>query len=558
MTLIWSGRGLTKKPMLWKNGVAISVASLLMSGCAGAPEKPQAASGSGQTQPLSAKQSGELSDSLILAVSSEPETGFDPISGWGRYGSPLFQSTLLKRDDNLEIINDLATGYEISEDRLSWTVSLRGDARFSDGQPLTAEDVVFTFRKAADSGSAIDLTNLDEVNAEGKDKVIFRLKKPQSTFVSHLISTGIVPEHAYSADYAENPVGSGPYRLIQWDKGQQAIVEANPDYYGPKPYFQRLTFLFLEEDAAFAAAKAGQADVAYVPAAFGVQQVPGMRLEKVRSVDNRGILFPYITSGEPTSAGYPVGNEVTSDPAIRKAVNAAIDRTALVDGILYGYGSPAYSPSDGLPWWNEDTVIPDGDPKAAKSMLEQAGWSDSDGDGVMNKGKLKAEFNLLYPAGDATRQSLALAAADMVKEAGIVIRPEGKSWEEIERRMHADAVLFGWGSHDPLEMYHLFSSSFRGVDYYNAGYYSNRTVDEWMEKALDAANEEEALDYWKKAQWDGRTGMSALGDAPWAWLVNLDHLYLVNDKLNIGKQRIQPHGHGWPVTDNIEDWAWKS
>lgn len=137
------------------------------------------------------------------------------------------------------------------------------------------------------------------------------------------------------------------------------------------------------------------------------------------------------------------------------------------------------------------------------------------------------------------------------------MKVEGKSWSEIERRMHKDAVLLGWGSHDPIEMYHLYSSAYRGVDYFNTGYYTNSAVDDWMNKALKAPDEKTAIEFWKKAQWDGKTGVSAVGDAPWAWLVNIDHLYLVHEKLDLGKLRIQPHGHGWPITDNIAEWKWK-
>lgn len=496
-------------------------------------------------------------DELILAVGSEPEAGFDPTTGWGRYGSPLFQSTLFKRDPRLNIVGDLATGYEVSGDGLVWTAELRRDVKFSDGTPLTAEDVKFTFETAAKSGSVVDLTNLERVETVNGHTVKFTLKEPQSTFLYQLVTLGIVPRHAYGPDYGERPIGSGPYRLVQWDKGQQVIVEANPEYYGKKPFFQKLTFLFLSEDAAFAFAKTGAADVAYIPSVFGNQTVPGMRLETIRSVDNRGIMFPYVPAGGTTAEGNAIGNDVTAELAVRKAVNAAIDRKALVDGVLDGYGSPAYSASDGLPWWNEQTVVRDADPEQARAILAEAGWTDEDGDGVAEKGGLKAEFTLLYPAGDVTRQSLALAVADMVKPAGVRIRVEGKSWEDIRKQMHANAVLFGWGSHDPLEMFYLYSSDYRGVEYYNPGFYSNPVVDEWMQKALRARSEQEAFDYWKKAQWDGVTGASALGDAPWAWLVNIDHLYLVRDDLDIGEQRIQPHGHGWPITDNIEEWKWK-
>ncbi|WP_235941545.1 ABC transporter substrate-binding protein [Paenibacillus puerhi] len=495
-------------------------------------------------------------EELILAVGGEPEAGFDPTTGWGRYGSPLFQSTLLKRDSELKIGYDLATSYELNEDGTIWTVKLRKDAKFSDGINVTADDVQYTFEAAGKSGSAIDLSNLKSTEVVDEHTIRFHLKEPQSTFVQMLVATGIVPRHAHGKDYASKPIGSGPYKLVQWDKGQQAIVEANPDYYGSKPYFKKLTFLFLNEDAAYAAAKAGKVDISYIPAAFSKQPVAGMRLEAARSVDNRGIMFPYIKAGGQAKEGVPIGNDVTAEPAIRKAVNMALDRKAIVEGVLEGHGTPAYTVNDGLPWFNPESVIRDADMEGAKKLLEQDGWKDTDGDGIRERGALKAEFKLLYPASDVTRQSLAIAVADMLKPLGIQIKAEGKSWDELEKQMHASPVLFGWGSHDPLEMYHVYSAKYQGVEYYNPGYYRNDTVEDYMNKALRAKTEKEAMDYWKKAQWDGSTGLSAKGDAPWAWLVNLDHLYLVKEGLDIGKQPIHPHGHGWPVTDNLEEWRW--
>ena len=495
-------------------------------------------------------------DELVLSVGGEPDTGFDPTTGWGRYGSPLFQSTLLKRDHDLNIVNDMATSYEVSEDGKVWTVLLRDDVKFSDGKPLTAADVKFTFETAQKNGSVVDLNGLEKVEAVDDYTVKFTLKEAQSTFINSLVVTGIVPKHAYGKDYAENPIGSGPYQLVQWDKGQQLIVKANPEYYGKKPYFQKITFLFLSEDATFAAAQAGKVDVAAIPASFSKQQVPGMRLEKVKSVDNRGIVFPYVKSGDVTEDGLPIGNDVTADPAIRHAINIAVDRQALIDGVLEGYGSKAYTSVDRLPWWNPETVFEDGDVDGAKTLLKDSGWKDADGDGILEKGSLKAEFSLYYPASDAIRQSLAISVADMIKPLGINIKVEGVSWDTIDQKKHSNAVLFGWGSHDPHEMYSVYSSKYAGIDYYNTGFYKNEKVDEYFEKALTATDSNEAMEYWKKAQWDGTTGLSAKGDAPWAWLVNIDHLYLVKDGLDIGKQRIHPHGHGWPVTHNIEEWKW--
>ena len=143
-----------------------------------------------------------------------------------------------------------------------WTVTLRDDVKFSDGEPLTAEDVVFTFETASNNGSVVDLNVMEKVEAMDEYTVKFTLKQAQSTFVNTLAATGIVPKHAYGADYAENPIGSGPYQFVQWDKGQQLIVKANPEYYDKKPYFKKVTFLFLSEDASFAAAQAGDVDLA--------------------------------------------------------------------------------------------------------------------------------------------------------------------------------------------------------------------------------------------------------------------------------------------------------
>ena len=524
--------------------ITMLASSLLLGGC------------SSKQAENSQSEEKEAKKELVLALGSEPDGGFDPINGWGRYGSPLFQSTLLKRDQDMNIINDLATGYEVSEDGLTWTVSIREDAKFSDGQPLTSEDVVFTFEKLMESSSTVDLTFVDSVTSKSDYSLEFKLKSPRSTFISNLIATGIVPKKSYTSEYYQNPIGSGPLVLVQWDKGQQIIVKPNENYYGQKPNFDKITFLFLEEDAAFAAAKAGQLDMTAIPPSYASQKIEGMKLTEVSSVDNRGIMFPTVKSGEADADSNPIGNDVTSYLAIRQAINVALDRQAIVDGVLEGYGTKAYSICDKMPWWNEETVTTDNDVDLAKKILADGGWIDADGDRILEKDNIKAEFNLVYPSGDQLRQSLAMVVADMVKPIGINIVIEAKTWDEIEAVLHKDAILMGWGSQDPLEMYNVYSSKMKGVEWYNPGYYENQKVDEYMEKALQARSEEEANEYWKKAQWDGETGLSGKGDVPWVWLVNRSHLYLVNDKLDIGKQQIQPHGHGWPITSNIEQWKW--
>lgn len=496
-------------------------------------------------------------ETLVLAIGGESEEGYDPTLGWGRYGSPLFQSTLLRRDEKLNIVNDLATGYSVSDDGLTWNVTIRNDVKFSDGTSLTAADVAYTFNKAAESGGLTDVTVLQEAVATSDTEVAFTLEEPQSTFVNRLITLGIVPAATHDEGYARNPIGSGPYQLVQWDEGQQLIVEANPLYYGEAPDIQRLVFLFTEEDTAFAAVKSGEAHVAAVPQALAIQEVPGARVVVVQSVDNRGLLFPYVPdTGQTTGEGFPIGNNVTSDIAIRRAVNYAINREALVAGVLEGYGSPAHGPVSGLAWEATDAVIEDNNLEEAKRILAEGGWSDSDGDGVVEKDGLKGEFTIIYPASDSTRQALALAAADMIRPIGIGINVEGKSWDDIPALKHTNVVLFGWGSHDQTEMYNLYYSEAATGDYYNAGYYANDAIDNYLDLAMGAPSEAEAIALWQDAQWDGTIGFTTQGDAAWAWLVNLNHTYFVNNCLDVGTPQVEPHGHGWPITANIQSWKW--
>ena len=492
---------------------------------------------------------------LVLAIGGEPEAGYDPLTGWGRYGHPLFQSTLLTRDAELKTKPDLATEWSLSSDRLTWTIKLRAGTTFSDGSPLDADDVAFTFNEAAKIGSAVDLTALDAARAIDAQTVEIKLKKPWITFTENFYALGIVPSDSYGEGYARNPVGSGPYKLVSWTEGQQLIVEKNPNYYSETGPFERITFLFTQEDTSLAAAQAGQVDMVSVPATAAATPPQGFKQVVAQSVDNRGIVFPMVKDeGKTVGEGKKVGNNVTSDPAIRRAVNLGIDRNQLIDVALLGHGRPASGPADGLPWSNPEAVLTF-DTEQAKQVLQDAGWVPGN-DGIRVRDGVRAAFPINYPASDSTRRALAETVSAQVKALGIEATATGKSWDEIGRIMHSEPVLFGWGSHSPLEVYNLYQSSLGGIEFYNAGFYSSPVVDQHFAAAQAAESLEASFASWRQAEWDGTTGFGAKGDAAWAWLVNLDHVYYVNECLEIGTTQIEPHGHGWPVTAMMQNWKW--
>ncbi len=492
---------------------------------------------------------------LILAIGGEPDNGYDPLLGWGRYGHPLFQSTLLTRDASMKTQPDLATQWSLSNDRRTWTIKLRNDAKFSDGTALTAKDVAFTFNQAKDAGGSLDLNVLDKAVALDDTTVEITLAQPWITFSEFLYTLGIVPAESYGEDYSRHPVGSGPYKLVSWTEGEQLIVEQNAYYYGKQSPFEKITFLFTDGDTSLAAAYAGQVNLVSVQAATADAPPAGFKQVVVDSVDNRGMTFPMRPdTGETDADGNPIGNDVTSDLAIRRAINLGLDRNELVDVALLGHGTPAYGPADGLPWSNPDAAIAY-DPDAAKALLDDAGWRPGP-DGVRVKDGVRAAFPIIYPASDTTRQALTVTVTEQLKALGIEASPIGKSWEDIGRLNHSAPVLFGWGSHTPLEVYSLYQSSWGGVASYNAGYFSDPTVDAHFAAAQAAESLEASYPDWQAAEWDGTTGFSAKGLAGWAWLVNIDHIYYVDQCLDIGPTQIEPHGHGWPITALIQNWTW--
>ena len=509
------------------------------------------------TVPAVSASAGAEDASVVVTMptTSEPASGFDPAFGWGageHVHEPLIQSTLVRTNKELEIENDLATEYSCSEDGLTWTVKIRDDVKFTDGEALTAADVAFTYNNCRELSTVNDFTMLKEAVAVDDTTVEFHMNEPYSIWPYTMAIVGIVPEHAYSESYGQNPIGSGRYIMKQWDKGQQVIFEANPDYYGEAPKIKKLTILFMEEDAALAAAMAGQADVAHTAASYSDQEIDGYSLFRVETVDNRGFNLPASVPEEKDGITY--GNALTADVNVRRAINLAIDRDEMIQNVLNGYGTKAYSVCDKMPWYNEEAVT-EYDLDAAKALMDEAGWKEGE-DGIREKDGVKAEMTLMFSNGDSVRQALAEDTANQLKELGISVKTEGVGWDTAYDRAQGEPLIWGWGAHTPMELYNIYHTI---KDSGSAEYspYANETVDKYMDEALKSSSLEESYELWKKAQWDGTTGITQEGDIPWIWLCNVDHLYFVRDGLKIADQKLHPHGHGWSIVNNIDEWEWE-
>lgn len=546
-----SGR-LTRRGFLSATGACAGLAaSAALAGCAGR----QGAGGSSDSV-VTPKGSAQVV--IAMNPTSEPAAGFDPLVAWGcgeHVHEPLIQSTLITTDEDLNFVNDLATDYLCSSDGLVWTFTIRDDVVFSDGEPLSARDVAFTVNGVIDSAmSEADLSMVDRAVAVSDTVVELHLNKPHNALLYTLAVLGIVPEHAYGPEYGRNPIGSGRYVLERWDKGQQVIFTANPKYYGRKPSMERVVVVFMDEDAALAAVQKGEVDIAYTYATHARQAFEGYELAAYKTVDSRGVSLPSVPAGGTKlvegDMAFSTGNDVTADVAVRRAINCGLDRDAVIEHVLDGYGKVAYSVGDGMPWSSPDMKVELDREKAAR-LLDEAGWKKGE-DGVRSRDGVRAAFDIWYSSDDSVRQALANEFANQMAELGLEVTPRGGSWDEIYLHQFSQPVLWGWGSNSPVEVYELNYSTGWG----NYSCYESEITDAYLDEALAQTDVEASYEYWRKAMWDGVEGVAPQGAATWAWIANIDHLYFKREGLDVAHQKPHPHGHGWSLVNNVDAWSW--
>ncbi|WP_435606103.1 ABC transporter substrate-binding protein [Streptomyces ardesiacus] len=502
--------------------------------------------------PSDGGKDGDAGDaaSVVIGVASEPDT-LSPLLGYGKDGNSKIFDGLLARDADLNLKPALAAALpKVTDGGRTYTYTLRDGVKFSDGEPLTAEDVVYTYRTVLDektnNTARSELDAVEDVRASGDDTVVFTLKYPYAPFAARTVLP-VVPEHVAggqdpnTGDFNTEPVGTGPYVLTHWSKGEKLSFKANPHYWGDKPAVRSFTMAVIADDTVRATRlRSGDLDGAVLPPNLAVtfEKDDGRRTYRARSYDFRAVTLP-------------TSNKVTGDRAVRRALDAAVDRQAMVDRILDGAGRPAYGPLPVDDPWYERGIERPHDLAGAQRILDEAGWKPGP-DGVRAKDGRRASFTLFYPSGDKVRQDHALAYASDAKKAGIEVKVEGATWEVIEPRMKTDAVLAGLGSvGDPdFGLYTLLHSTLAGDGFNNMAHYDNPAVD----KALDAGRRSQDPDK-RAAAYD--TIQQALVDDPgYTFLTHIDHLYVLADRWEGLTTQLEPHEHGFASGPwwNIEDW----
>lgn len=433
-------------------------------------------------------------DWLIYHMSAEPGT-LNPITATDAYESTINRNiyeTLVERDnESLELKPLLAESWEISEDKKSFVFTLRKGVKWHDGTPFTARDIVYSYERIIDPG--VDSPHLksyykdiESVTAISDHKVRFVYSKPYFLALEFCGGMPIVPEHIFDkGDFNTNPagrspVGTGPYKFVEWDTGSQILLTRNSEYWGEKPNIKKVVFKIINDDTVkFQVLKNGNLDVA------GLTPVQWDKQSNTESFTRNYNKHAYFTPNY-SFIGWNQRRSYFSDKRVRRAMTHFLNRDLVLEKILLDLGTvvtnPFFLKSPEYPKYIEAYEY---NPEKAVELLNAAGWTDSDGDGVRDKNGVRFEFEFLVPNGSETGEKIATIFKEEIKKHGIVMNIRKTEWAVFTQRLNQrkfDAVTLAWSMGVESDPYQIWSST-QAEQGSNFVGFVNKEADELIEKA---------------------------------------------------------------------------
>ncbi|WP_397538822.1 ABC transporter substrate-binding protein [Rummeliibacillus pycnus] len=478
-----------------------------------------------------------------LMYGSNDYTRINPaIDEHGEINALLFDG-LTDHDKDNHIVPGLATSWDYDKSTYTYIFHLRKGVKWHDGKDFTAEDVKFTIEKIMDPKNESEIrSNYEDIK---KIKVIddytisFTLKNTNVAFLEYM-TIGILPKHLLenedmqNSNYFKFPIGTGPYKMKKWDKGQSIILVKNKDYYKGPPKIDNVVFKITDDDRVQSLQlKTGELDLALVTPTLAQQfkNNDKYKLHTMETADYRGIMYNFKS---------PFWQKNRN---LIKAFNYAFNREAMLKTVLLDEGEVAYGPLQKNKYNDENVEKYNYNPKKSKQLIEAAGWTMGD-DGYYQKDGQRLSFELSTNENEQERIDLANMAAQSLKEVGVECKVNITSNIDWENQ---DAFLIGWGSPFDADVhtYKVFVTD-QGNNY---NYFSNSNVDKYLTLARQTANQSERSRYYKDFQ------KELANDPPYSFLVYLDANYVASTHISgISEQTVLGH-HGVGIFWNIEEWS---
>ncbi|MEA4990910.1 peptide-binding protein [Desulfovibrio desulfuricans] len=386
--------------------------------------------------------------------------------------------------------------------------TLRKGILWEDGQELTAEDVAFTCKLAADpaTGSpyAEDFLRIKDLRVI--DRYTFEVRYDQ--FFARAVSTWmnpILPKHILegqnirSTPFARKPMGAGPYRLKSWEPGSRIVLEASPTYFAGKPRIDEVVYRIIPDNATmFMETRAGRLDVMDLSPLQYLRQTSGPEWQ------SRFHKFRYIASVY-IFLGFNLEHPFFKDVRVRRAISMAIDREGLIKGVLLGQGVPAFGPFKPGSWPYHPGLKPmPRNIAAARALLAEAGFADHDGDGLLDRDGQPLAFTILTNQGNEQRILAATVMQSQLREVGIDVRIRTVEWaafiREFVNKGRFDAVLLGWTIPQDPDLFSVWHSSQTFEGGLNFTHYRNPEVDKLLEEAQSTLDQKKRAELYYRIQ----------------------------------------------------------
>ncbi|MBI5098469.1 MAG: peptide-binding protein [Nitrospirae bacterium] len=432
-------------------------------------------------------------DTLITGSIGEPSILIPMLAGDSASHdvAGLVFNGLVKYDTDLSVIGDLAESWDISPDGLIITFHLKKGVKWTDGVELTADDVIFGYKTIIDEKTPTPYKEdyLQVKKAETPDRYTFKVtyEKPFAPALTTWGNLIVLPKHLLEGkditktDFARNPIGMGPYILNKWTSGQEVILDSNKNYFEGRPYIDRYVYKIIPDPATmFLELRSGGVDMmGLTPIQYTKQTNTNFFKENFQKF--RYPVFSY------TYMGFNLKHPWFKDKRVRQAIAYAIDKGEIVDVVLFGLGSPATGPYVPNTWvYNPNVNKYYYDLDKSRQLLKEAGWQDTDGDGILDKDGEKFEFTVRTNMGNRSREQTATIVQYRLKKIGIKMNIQVLEWstfinEFIDKRRF-EAVILGWSIGIDPDQYDIWHSSKTREKEFNFVSYNNPEVDELLEK----------------------------------------------------------------------------
>ncbi|MCF6466558.1 peptide-binding protein [Clostridium sp. Cult2] len=508
----------------------LAMIACVFTGCGNKQETPASEVNKSEETQTETKKETTVKDKIVYGAVIAPRGTFNPLLAYmgsdGVIDSVTYASLLRTAGDG-SLQPYLAESYEVSEDQKVITFKLKENAKWQDGEPVTAEDVAFTFNTMGHKDfTGGDFEKVEKLVGaheyyEGKVDsikgiqviddytVTLEFSEVYAPALNKLGTCGIVAKHIWSeipidkwddqTEMLNYPIGCGPYKVVKYEPGQYVEMEAFEDFFAGAPKTKKLIYKVINDDAIAAELKSGNIDL------VGVKN---LKTSEIDSLKDLGLKLVSMPDNMYQYVGINMRMPIFRDKNLRQAFNYAVDRELIVEKLVEGRGATLDVPFLPSGW----AYPPEGtlntykyDPEKAKSLLEESGWIDRDGDGIReNEAGEKLQFTMKCSNDSKIREQAVLVIQESWKEVGIDIEVS----VEEDAKMANDCIFdhdfelyalncyFG-SDPDPYGWWHSDSATDeKGVGSFNFGSYKNDKVDECIEKANATLDQEERKAYY--------------------------------------------------------------